>query len=314
MVRFLLALALGLQPALGQFCGIQASCSSCLSVAGCVWNFGVCLSTSAVTICGNADCINVAGLCPVLTAPVVYAGASLPISASLNTFGGPFDASASIYARPSVAASIYPSVYSPPLFPPAPIYPAATPFFPAATPIYSTSSLYSAPIVSADAFTAPSFADTTYLPPVSASFAAPVYASGNVYGPGVSAGFSGGVYGGGNFYDNNNNGGLFGGGLLNQNGPLLDTEVRNNVLGTALDPLIPGIGGVLSTANSLNVARNAPEIIDNTINGRGYRRDPVGSFVRNSIYSSELGGLLPGISGSLDTFNKFNLYSSLLGR
>jgi len=290
-------------------CEIQASCSGCLAVDGCVWNFGACLSASAVSLCGNANCINVAGLCPVLTIPSVYAGASLPISASIGTpwFDG------SIYARPSVTASVYPSpLYTPPLYTP-PLLP------PAATPIYSTSSIYSSPLVSADSFvnTAPSFASPVYVPPVSASFAAPVYASGSVYAPPVSAGVYGGVgvYGGGNFYDNNgnNNNGLFGGGLLDQNGGFLQTNIRNNFLGSALEPVLPGIGGVLSTANDLNVITNAPKFIDSTINGNGYRRDPVGSYVRNSIFSNELGDLVPGLSGSLDAFNKVNLYASLLG-
>jgi hypothetical protein len=161
---------------------------------------------------------------------------------------------------------------------------------------------------------APILGDPIY-PAVSTSFAAPIY--GSAYVPGVSAGFSGGlygggnVYGGGNFYDNNNNG-FLGGGLFSQNGGYLSTSIRNDFLGNALEPILPGIGGILDTANDFNLLRRAPTYIDNTFSGQGYRRDPVGSFVRNGLFANQIGDLIPGISASLDAFNRFNLYSSLL--
>jgi hypothetical protein len=129
------------------------------------------------------------------------------------------------------------------------------------------------------------------------SFASPIY-------PGVSAGFSGGFYGG--FYDK--------GDYFDRNGDYFDRNgglVRNEILGEVLDPIIPGVGGAFSTFSDINVLRRAPDFIDSTINGRGYRRDPVGSFVRNSIAANRLGNFIPGVSASLNAFNRVNLLASL---
>jgi len=323
MVRFLLALALGFQPVIGQFCGVQSSCASCVSVVGCVWNFGACLSSSSVSICGNANCINAIGLCPVLSNPVVYPTTTVLPPALPPVTLPPVTLPPVTLPPISGSASLAGSVsfpYSTTILPPlgSPLPPIGTPLLPSigtpllpsiGTPLYSSASVFSSPIVSASVATpigTPLLSSpiSPIYPAASASFAAPIYA--NAYTPPVSAGFSGGFYGGGGFYDNDNNG-LFGG------GGAIGNTVRADIYGNALEPFFPGIGGTFSTLNNLNLLSNAPDYLESTFTGEGYRRNPVNAFVRNDLFANALGNFIPGASGTLNAFNRFNLFSSLLG-
>jgi hypothetical protein len=166
-----------------------------------------------------------------------------------------------------------PGLYSPPLFPP--------------------STALSTPIVASASFAAPPL----YAPP-----------------PIVSAGFAGGVYApplrvGGGLYSNT----ILPRPLFDSRGNVIDTTIRNNFYADALSPIIPGIGGAVSFANDVNLISNAPRFINGIYQGAGYRRDPLGTFVRNDFYADALGKFVPGISGSLSAFNKLNLYTSILG-
>jgi len=337
MVRFYVVLLLGLQPVVGQFCGIQASCSSCVSLPGCVWNFNLCLSSTAVLSCISPGCIGYLGICPALTSPVVYATtpplpaplplypppissapvyASTPLYASGSLSLPPLYASGSValpplYAKPSVI----PPVIGPPLYSTSVSAPvigqlAETYTAPLTTPLYSppvtTTPLYS-PTVATTPLYSSSVATSVAAPLYAgASFAAPIYSSAVV--PPVRAGFSAGLYGG-PFVNNR----ILPGPLFDSRGNPVDNIIHNNFIANGLAPLIPGIGGVVGVANDLNVIQNSPRFIDNLFDGRGYQRDPLGNFVRNNFFADQLGRFVPGVSGSLQAYNKLNLYTSLLG-
>jgi hypothetical protein len=129
----------------------------------------------------------------------------------------------------------------------------------------------------------------------------PLYSSAPIVGsPVVSA--SGSFYGGG----------FAGDGFVRGGDGFIRTSIRNEVLGDTLDTFIPGTGGIFSTLNDVNVLRRAPDFFDSTITGRGYRRDPVGSFVRNNFFADRIGKFIPGASASLNAFNRVNLLASLL--
>jgi hypothetical protein len=310
MIRYFALL--GLQLVSGQFCGIQASCSSCTSLAGCVWNQNVCLSVSAVLSCISPGCIGYLGICPALTlyppissAPVF---ASTPIIPSLPPLPPlppllpslPLYASASLYARPTVV----PPIINPPLFAP---------------PLYSTAPLVrtsvSAPVYSQlpETYTAPFL--PAALPPITASVASPLYA-----GVGASASFAAPIYSSAYVPPMR---GPYGGPFVNTNilpRPLFDTRgnpvdniIHNNFIASGLNSIIPGIGGVVGMANDVNLITNTPRFVNNVVRGVGYNRDPLGNFVRNNFYADQLGRFIPGVSGSLSAFNKLNLYTSLLG-
>jgi len=268
MVRFsFLAIALGLQPVAGQFCGIQASCSSCVSTVGCVWNINVCLSSTTIPLCSpDTNCMSSIGQCSVFTSPIVYP----PVS--------------------TVSPPLYTGTVLPPVVAGASI---------AAPPLYATTSVGS-PVISPPLFSSvlPSVLPAPILP------AAPIYTSpAPVYG---------GFYGGGGFYGNggfdNDNTGFF-----DLNGNPVGNTIRNNFYANALSPIVPGIGGAVGFANNINLVRNAPDFVNNLVGDQGYRRNPVGSFVRNGFYANALGGILPGLGGPLNQFNKLDLAATLLG-
>jgi hypothetical protein len=130
---------------------------------------------------------------------------------------------------------------------------------------------------------------------------------------GAGVGFAGGIYApplraGGGLYSNS----ILPGTLFDSRGNVVDTTIRNNFYANALAPIIPGIGGVIGFQNDINLLSNSPRFIDNVVGGVGYRRDPLGAFVRNDFYAGALGKFVPGVSGPLSTFNKLNLYASLL--
>jgi hypothetical protein len=107
-------------------------------------------------------------------------------------------------------------------------------------------------------------------------------------------------------------GGFYGGFYGDPNERFFRNSVRNEFLGDTLDTFIPGTGGVFSAVNDVNLLRRAPDFFDSTISGRGYRRDPLGSFIRNDFFSGRIGKFLPGASASLNAFNRLNLLASLL--
>jgi len=295
MVRFsFLVIAFGLQHVAGQFCGVQSSCSSCLSVNGCVWNVNVCLSSSTIFDCSTTpNCISTIGQCSVIVAPLLpaspplYTGTVLPpVSTAITGTVLPpvISTSPPLYASTSVGLA--PPVYSPPLYssvgttlaaPIAPIYAPAAPIYSA--PMYPAAPMYNAPY------------------------------GGFYAGGGFSAG-GGGFYGGG--FDNDN-GGFFNGPLFDTNGNPVRNTIRNDFFANAISPFVPGIGGAVSLANNVNLVSNAPDFVNNVVGGNGYRRNPVGSFVRNGFYANALGGIIPGLSGPLNAFNKIDLAASLLG-
>jgi hypothetical protein len=195
----------------------------------------------------------------------------------------------------SVSAPVYsqlPASYTAPLYPPAlPPFTASV----SALPPFTAS-------VSAPLYTGVG----TPIFPASASFAAPIYSS--AYVPPLRGGFSGGLYGSG--YVGNS---ILPRPLFDSRGNPVDNIIHNNFIANGLNPLIPGIGGVVGLANDVNLLQNTPRFVNNLFGGVGYNRDPLGSFVRNNFYADQLGRFIPGVSGSLSAFNKLNLYTSLLG-
>lgn len=168
------------------------------------------------------------------------------------------------------------------------------------TSIYTPSVSYTAPAVTAS-FSAPYYANT-YVSPASyaAPYVVPTYVP-SAYAT-TSGGFSGRVRVG-------SSGPAL---LFDVRGQPVVNTIRNNFIADTLEPLVPGIGGYVSTANDLNLIRNAPRYIDNVFQGEGYRRDPFGAYIRNDLYADQLSRFVPSLSGSLDTFNRLNFYSSIL--
>jgi hypothetical protein len=232
--------------------------------------------------CVAPACVNLALNCPAASVSV-YAPAAVYTPPIL-----PLSASASVYAAPSIYASAIPT------------YPASSAIYPTtlASTIYP-SVLPSAPIYSSTVLGATLPAASVYS---TTALGTPIY-NGNV------------VYGNG-FYDNgfnsnfNANLGL-GGGLLNYNGNPIDANIRNSFYANALAPIIPGIGGTVSTFNNLNLLANGGQTFDNILNGRGGRGDPFGNFVRNSYFANSIGAFAPGLSGPLNQLNQLNLLGSL---
>jgi len=294
MVRFALLLALGLQPVIGQFCALQSSCSSCVSLVGCVWNLNSCWSIGSISPCSSAlGCYSAIGECPLISAPLVYPSASFSVGAGavLPPLLPPIYSSSFVSAPFPIVSDVS---YTAPLDT-APVLsapPITTVGTPIATPIYNppiATPIYNPPIVSASVAPA-------------ASFAAPVYASDYV------APVGGQVYGG--FYGNAG----FNSGpppLFDTNGRPVYNTVRNNLVAGALEPMIPGIGATVSAANDFNLLANSPQFINSDLNGVGYRRHPVDTFVRNGFYANALGKFMPGLTGSLNTFNELNLLANL---
>jgi len=329
MVRvFSLAFVLGLQPVIAQFCGVQSSCSSCLSLVGCIWNLNACWSSSTFTTCIGPDCISAQGLCPLLNSPVVYPQPYFSGSGSLSATLPPI--SLPPISLPPVSGFV--SAALPPVYSSSVVttpYPlvsdasyTAAPDFSGIAPVVSssvlptvstsvlptvdtTSILPAATVVAAPAVTASVATPILGTPVVDTSLAAPVVASAVIPPVAVSGGFyaGGGVGGGGG-----------GGQLFDANGQPVVNTIRNNLYANALSPIIPGIGPIVNTANDVNLLRNSPQFVGNVLNGNGYRRNPVGSFVRNGFYANALGGILGGnVGSSLNTFNQLDLEASLLG-
>lgn len=319
MVRFsFLAMAVGLQPVVAQFCGIQSSCSSCLSVSGCVWNLGACTSMSSVFSCNNdAACTASIGLCPAVVYASIYPSVSSTVlppvvsgAATMSTYP--------IYSTPMLpaATTVFPATYPVYTAPAAPVYTApVTTTYPLYTPrvaypLYSSTtvlpaasaSLYARPAIASTPLYSsvlPSYSSTIYTPPVYTAPAAPLYPAPAIV---PRAGWH-----------------RYGNGWRDSNGALFDIRgqpvynfVRNNAIAGALEPLIPGIGGVVSTGNDINFLRNAPQFLDGIVDGQGYNRNPLYAYARADIYANQLGRFVPGLEGPLDTLNTFNLYASIL--
>jgi len=183
----------------------------------------------------------------------------------------------------------------------APVIPTVAPYTVSASvpaSIYAGAPLYSPPVVAAPlpAVGAPLYS------PVAAPLYSPPAVAAPLYSPYASGGYGGGGYGG--FYDNPP--------LLDFSGRPVYNTIRNDIVGGVLDPLFPGVGGIISTANDVNLLGNAPGFINNVFGGQGYGRDPFKTFVRNDFYANRLGRLVPGLGGPLSLANRFNLISTLL--
>lgn len=210
---------------------------------------------------------------PVYTAPAT--SVSYPVYSSTTILPS---ASASLYARPSLAPAIataplsYSStVYTPPVYTsPAPVY---------------TAPAYTAPVYTAPAYTAPAYSASAYVSPVVPR--APLYRYGN------------------GWRDSNGN-------LFDINGQPAYNFVRNNAIAGALEPLIPGIAGAVSVGNDVNFIRNAPQFLNGVVDGQGYNRNPLYAYARTDVYANQLGRFVPGLEGPLDALNKYNLYASIL--
>lgn len=145
MVRLLLVLALGLQPIVGQVCGIQASCNNCVVTSGCVWKSNACWSASTFPFCDtDASCFGyLSTSCPApIIYPTLYGGAttSLPLysnPAPVSPYASaPIYASASAPIYTSASAPIYASA-SAPIYSSYPVY--------NSYPVYSSYPVYNAP-------------------------------------------------------------------------------------------------------------------------------------------------------------------------
>jgi len=303
MVRFSsLAILLGLQQVMGQFCGIQSSCSSCVSLVGCVWNLNACWSSSSFTSCIGPSCVSTLGLCPLLSSPVVYPQ-PLSFSGSVSAVLPPLGTVLPPIYSSSVVGLPYPIVsdasYTAPDF-------SGGADITLAAPIVSTlpaASVYAGPALSATVGAPIIGAPIIGAPIVSAGFGAPIVA--NAYVPPVAGGFYAGVNGGAD---------VGGEPLFDANGEPVENTIRNNLYANALSPIIPGIGPAVAAADNVNLVANSPEFVGNVLNGKGYNRNPVGAFVRNGFYANALGGIFGGnVGSSLNAFNKLDLEASLLG-
>jgi len=308
MGRFsFLAIALGLQPVASQLCGVQADCSSCLSQIGCVWNMNVCLSSSTIPLCTSTpNCISDIGQCSVIVAPPASSPLYIPPVTRLPSVTG-------TVLPPVIGTSVTGNVLYPPAVSSLPLYPAALPTAVVGTvlppvvsvlPAAPVTTVLSAPITETVVPAAP-ITTVSASAPLYASASAPLYsASAPLYASASVANVppvysSGAVGGGGGFYGNGGNVGY----------PLL----RNDVLANAIAPSFPGFGAGVALADNVDVVSNAPDFVNNIVNDNGYRRNPVGNYARNGIYANALGGIIPGLSGPLNQFNKLDLFSSLLG-
>jgi len=287
----LFAVLLLLSPVAGQMCSGYTTCDSCLGVSGCVWDAAptppVCQSLVVRgSPCNGPWCVDAEGKCPAL----------------------------GIYGSTTTSLTTYPSLYKPTV---ATAYPSASLYTPAASvyasaPVYSSASFAaSAPVYSSASFAAPVYSPSIYSSPVygSASFSSPASASSTYFGGGPW--YSGGQYYGGGYGGGGGGGGYGGGsnGLFNFNGGVT-ADIQNSIYANALNGGFPGISSTVNSLNDYSLLSNGG--IGNIVSGRGYNNNPLGTYVKNQYVAGQLNNLIPGIGSNLNTFNNYNLLSSLI--